>query len=77
MLTDIVRVAIKRSNVSMDQIAFKLGRETSTLYAQLDSQQSAKLPADDVLVIMKMTGSASPLRWLLLEWSKWLGGLGE
>jgi len=76
MLTDIVRVAVQRSGLSIEQIADELNRSPSTLYAMLDPQQSAKLPADDVLALMKMTGSASPLRWLLLEWSKWLGGLG-
>lgn len=74
-LSDIVRLAIQQSGLSVEAIADDLKRPASTLYAQLDGNQRAKLDIDDLLVIMRVTGCAMPLRWLIGEWSNHLRGI--
>ena len=74
-LSDIIRAAVQQSGLSVEQIADELKRPPSTLYAQLDTNQRARLDVDDLLTIMRVTGCAAPLRWLLLEWSNHCRGI--
>ena len=74
-LSDIIRLTVQQSGLSVEQIADELKRPASTLYAQIDANHRAKLDVDDLFEIMRVTGCAAPLRWLLLEWSNYCRGI--
>lgn len=68
-LTSICQAAVKNApnGLSPEQIADLLGCSYATLMSELSGQPGHKLGAERMLALMKVTGSAAPMRHMAAE----------
>ncbi len=73
MLTAVARLTIRRSGLSVDQVADAMGIPVRRLQFQL-SEHNARFCVDDLLPLMIACKDSAPLRWLNEQWRRHVEG---